>query len=155
MNRCSNEGNPKTFCPYCKKVKSNRIKHFKSHAKVIDLNKLDAYVLGIFTAGMRGPLHKGSVVQCIQDWAKAGVLWEKIDDIFACVGVPLVEKKSEAMPLYDLCKVFKRGYVSIITAMQINSTCLLPHIITKTEIFLFSDPRYLKSTKIYLTLTWS
>ncbi|XP_052121493.1 uncharacterized protein LOC113211930 [Frankliniella occidentalis] len=108
-NRCNNEGNPLTFCAYCKEKVTHK-SHFQKHKAEIDPRKLHAYTTGYFTSGLRGPLHKGTVVQLLQDWVKADKLWANIDNLLACVGVGLVEERSEAMPIYDLGTVFKRGF---------------------------------------------
>ncbi|KAK3916602.1 FAST kinase domain-containing protein 3, mitochondrial [Frankliniella fusca] len=46
-NRCSYEGNPRTFCPFCKKDTENS-NHFRSHAKILDEEKLHSYCKAVF-----------------------------------------------------------------------------------------------------------
>ncbi len=111
MNRCNNAGNPLTFCPYCFTWWANN-DHFTVHSDVIDEQKIRAYAKGVFKSGLRGPLHRGSVVTEIEKWVKDGTLRQNIEQIFAVVGVGLTDSRTAAMPLYNLKHCFKPNTVS-------------------------------------------
>lgn len=111
QNRCTNEANPLTFCPICTTWHSNS-NHFNVHADTHDEAKLRAYVKGVFSSGLRGPLYRQDVLERIQLWTAAGTLRENIDKVFAVVGVGLTDSKTASMPLYDLQHCFRKDTVS-------------------------------------------
>ncbi|KAK3916603.1 Cell division cycle protein 123 [Frankliniella fusca] len=54
----------------------------------------------------------------ITTWMKRGELWNRIPDMFACVGVGLKDELSQTMPIYDVHEVFKRGVDPKLTKLQ-------------------------------------
>ena len=112
MNRCSNESYPRTFCPKCKKHTANS-NHLSIHEGV-DEARLRAYVQGLFTAGLRGPLHQETLMDTIWEAAQESraAMEAVVQNALAVVGVGLAKNKAESMPLYDTDNVFNIGYVS-------------------------------------------
>ncbi len=111
QNRCTNEANPLTFCPFCATWWSNT-NHFFVHSDEIDEQKLRAYVKGVFSSGLRGPLYRHAVVDQITTWYKQGTLFQNIEKLFAIVGVGLTDSRTASMPLYRMDRVFAEGVVS-------------------------------------------
>lgn len=106
MNRANNIENPQFFCIWCRAgfPSSN---HLKCHERECNVERINAYTLGSFSRGMRGPVPT-SVVHQIRNAKTDEEAEEIFRDAMALVGVG-VSNERNSIPILNIQETFSKS----------------------------------------------